>query len=101
MLPTPKRFDIVKLPQLFPRVFRSPSRLVAAVGGVERGAPDFEVRIALWEQVITTRGRQIVADGMLSEAERARTGADFAAWAQERAQRQTLVLAAVEGTVAA
>lgn len=44
----------------------------------ERGAPDFEVRIGLWEQVIATRGHQIVADGAISEAERARAGEAFA-----------------------
>lgn len=62
-----------------------------------RDDPDFSVRIALWEQVIDTRGHQIVADGLLSETDRARAGSDFAAWANEEAESQTLSLAAVEG----
>jgi SAM-dependent methyltransferase len=64
-----------------------------------RGEADFDVRIALWGQVIATRGHQIVADGFLSEERRGRAQADFDAWAAADAQTQTLWLAAVEGTV--
>ena len=64
-----------------------------------RGEADFEVRIALWGQVIATRGHQVVADGFLSEARRARAEADFVEWASGTAQSQTLWLAAVEGIV--
>jgi ubiquinone/menaquinone biosynthesis C-methylase UbiE len=62
-----------------------------------RGDEDFEVRIALWGQVIATRGHQVVADGFLSEARRAAAETDFAEWASGTAQSQTLWLAAVEG----
>ncbi|HEY3759738.1 MAG TPA: class I SAM-dependent methyltransferase [Solirubrobacteraceae bacterium] len=64
-----------------------------------RGEADFEVRIALWGQVIATRGHQVVADGFLSEARRARAETDFVEWASGVAQSQTLSLAAVEGVV--
>jgi ubiquinone/menaquinone biosynthesis C-methylase UbiE len=64
-----------------------------------RGEADFEVRIALWGQVIATRGHQVVADGFLSEARRARAEADFMEWASGAAQSQTLWLAAAEGVV--
>jgi SAM-dependent methyltransferase len=64
-----------------------------------RGEQDFDVRIALWGQVIATRGHQVVADGFLSEARRAAAEADFAEWAAGAAQSQTLWLAAAEGVV--
>ena len=57
------------------------------------------MRIALWGQVIATRGHQVVADGFLSEARRARAETDFVTWAADAAQSQTLSLAAVEGVV--
>ena len=62
-----------------------------------RGEEDFEVRIALWGQVIATRGHQVVADGFLSEARRGEAQEDFERWASGAARSQTLWLAAVEG----
>jgi ubiquinone/menaquinone biosynthesis C-methylase UbiE len=66
-----------------------------------RGEEDFDVRIALWGQVIATRGHQVVADGFLSEARRAAAQADFEQWAASEAQSQTLYLAATEGVAPA
>jgi ubiquinone/menaquinone biosynthesis C-methylase UbiE len=68
---------------------------------VRRGEQDFEVRIALWGQVIATRGHQVVADGFLSESRRAMAQADFEAWAAGEARSQTLYLAATEGLMPA
>jgi SAM-dependent methyltransferase len=62
-----------------------------------RGEADFDVRIALWGQVIATRGHQVVADGFLSEARRAAAEADFTEWASSAAQSQTMWLTAAEG----
>jgi ubiquinone/menaquinone biosynthesis C-methylase UbiE len=64
-----------------------------------RGEPDFDVRIALWGQVIATRGHQVVADGFLSEPRRAAAEADFEEWASATAQSQTMWLTAAEGVV--
>jgi SAM-dependent methyltransferase len=64
-----------------------------------RGEADFDVRIALWGQVIATRGHQVVADGFLSETRRAAAEADFAEWASAVAQSQTMWLTAAEGVV--
>jgi ubiquinone/menaquinone biosynthesis C-methylase UbiE len=61
----------------------------------ERGDPDFDTRLALWPGVIATRGHQLVADGMLSEAERAAAGQTFADWIAADARSQSLHLAAV------
>jgi ubiquinone/menaquinone biosynthesis C-methylase UbiE len=62
-----------------------------------RGDPDFATRINLWPDVAGTRGRQVVADGTLDEAERAAAEAEGRAWARDQAQTQTLYLLAVEG----
>ncbi len=78
------------------REVRSTPQLEIAV----RGEDDFDARIALWGQVIATRGHQVVHDRFLDEAIRAAAESDFGAWARSHAQRQTLWLAATEGVVA-
>ena len=60
-----------------------------------RGESDFERRIALWGRVIETRGHQIVADGTLSETERAEAEDDFNEWASTAALTQALHLVTV------
>lgn len=62
-----------------------------------RGEPDFERRIGIWAAVIAGRGRQMVEDGAISEADRAAAERDYTAWARDRARLQTLYLLAVEG----
>jgi SAM-dependent methyltransferase len=62
---------------------------------------DFERRMALWPGVIATRGHQIVADGMLTEHERAAAGEAFAEWRATEAQSQSLYLLAASATKAA
>lgn len=62
-----------------------------------RGDPDFETRIGIWAEVAATRGRQMVADGALTEAERATAEADYRAWVREGAESQAMYLLAVEG----
>ncbi len=64
----------------------------------QRGDVDFDLAIQLWGKVIATRGRQIVADGMLTEKQRASAEDEFFQWARETAVSQTLYLLAVEGT---
>ncbi len=48
--------------------------------------------LTLWANVAATRGHQLVADGVLSEDERAAAEAELRAWAEESAKRQTLYL---------
>ena len=62
-----------------------------------RGDADFETRMALWPGVIATRGHQLVADGMIDEAERAAAGDAFAEWVRALARSQSLHLVAVSG----
>ena len=62
-----------------------------------RGDPDFSTRIALWAHVAHTRGHQMVADGLLSEAKRAAAEQEYRVWAETDAQSQTLYLLCVEG----
>jgi len=62
------------------------------------GDADFDTRMALWPSVIATRGHQLVADGKLSEAERAAAGEAFEQWQRAQARRQSLYLLAVSAT---
>jgi ubiquinone/menaquinone biosynthesis C-methylase UbiE len=56
------------------------------------GAPDFVTRASLWPTVAATRGHQLVADGVLSEEERAEAERQLFRWAREDGRRQTLRL---------
>ncbi len=60
-----------------------------------RGEDDFETRLALWPGVIDTRGHQLVADGVITEAQRAAAATAFAEWALTDAHEQFLYLLAV------
>ncbi len=62
-----------------------------------RGDPDFAVRLGIWAEVAATRGHQTVADGAITEAERARAEAEYREWLSRDARSQTLYLRAVEG----
>mgnify|MGYP001076156884 CR=1 FL=1 len=62
-----------------------------------RGEPDFKRRISLWADVIAGRGRQMVEDGAITEAERAAAERDYITWARDHARSQRLYLLAVEG----
>lgn len=63
-----------------------------------RGDADFETRVNLWADVAASRGSQMVADGFISEAQRAAAEAEYRAWVQDAAESQTLYLICVEGT---
>jgi ubiquinone/menaquinone biosynthesis C-methylase UbiE len=63
-----------------------------------RGERDFATRVALWPNIIATRGHQLVGDGALREAERSRAEAEFRSWIETDAERQVLRLSAVVGT---
>jgi ubiquinone/menaquinone biosynthesis C-methylase UbiE len=59
----------------------------------------FVQRLGIWAEVAATRGRQMVEDGMLTEAERAEAEAQYRAWIGTEAVSQRLYLLAVEGQV--
>jgi SAM-dependent methyltransferase len=62
-----------------------------------RTDPDFVIRINLWAEVAAGRGHQMVADGIISAAQRATAEADYRAWIRESAESQTLYLISTEG----
>ena len=62
-----------------------------------RADHDFEGRVGIWAEVAATRGRQMVADGAITEAERARAEVEYREWGARDARAQTLYLRAVEG----
>ena len=59
--------------------------------------PDFLTRLGLWAEVAATRGHQMVADGILTETQRATAEAEYRTWIHESALAQTMYLIAVEG----
>jgi len=59
---------------------------------------DYQQRIALWPGVIGTRGHQVVADGWLTEADRALAEKDIWRWIEESTPTQSLFLRSVTGT---
>jgi SAM-dependent methyltransferase len=62
------------------------------------GDEDYQRRIALWPDVIASRGHQVVADGWLTETERARAEDDIRRWIAGSRPAQSLFLASVTGT---
>jgi hypothetical protein len=58
---------------------------------------DYQRRIALWPGVIASRGHQVVADGWLSEADRALAEEDIWRWIEESSPVQSLFLSSVTG----
>jgi ubiquinone/menaquinone biosynthesis C-methylase UbiE len=59
---------------------------------------DYQRRIALWPGVIATRGHQVVADGWLTEAERALAEEEVWRWIDASAPAQSLFLRSVTGS---
>jgi hypothetical protein len=62
-----------------------------------RNDPDFSTGLSLWAEVAASRGRQMVAHGLLTETQRATAEAEYRAWVHDSAMAQTLYLLAVEG----
>lgn len=58
---------------------------------------DFAKRINIWAIVAATRGKQMVRDGYITEAERAAAESDYQHWATTNAQGMQLYLLAVTG----
>lgn len=88
------------LEALFHRAGLNDVQVTAQHESTRRGDPDFETRIGIWAAVMASRGRQVVADGFITEEERALAEEEYSAWMKEEAQSQSLYLLAVEGTVA-
>jgi ubiquinone/menaquinone biosynthesis C-methylase UbiE len=64
----------------------------------QRTDADFATRIGLWADVAASRGHQMVADGIISAAQRATAEAEYRTWMRDSAESQTLYLLSVEGT---
>jgi len=62
-----------------------------------RGDFDFESRIRLWYDVIQSRGHQLVADGFLSESERALASEEYLEYIKNKSQTQILYLIGAVG----
>ena len=64
----------------------------------KRGDVDFEQRIGIWASVMASRGKQMVADGIIIETERATAEREYRDWVRNTAESQTMYLLAVDGT---
>jgi ubiquinone/menaquinone biosynthesis C-methylase UbiE len=64
----------------------------------QRHEADFATRAGIWADVAASRGRQMVQDGILTEAQRLATEQEYRAWVHHQARSQTLYLLAVEGS---
>jgi ubiquinone/menaquinone biosynthesis C-methylase UbiE len=60
--------------------------------------PGYQRRIALWPDVIASRGHQVVADGWLTESDRALAEQEIRHWIAESRPAQSLFLRSVTGT---
>jgi hypothetical protein len=63
----------------------------------QRTDPDFAMRLGLWAEVVATRGRQMVSDGVMTGPQRAAAETEYRAWLHDHATSQYLYLMAVEG----
>jgi SAM-dependent methyltransferase len=62
-----------------------------------RGDPDFATRLGIWADVAATRGHQMVADGVITDVQRAAADVEYRVWIQDQAMAQTMHMVAVEG----
>jgi SAM-dependent methyltransferase len=63
----------------------------------QRHEADFATRVGIWADVAASRGRQMVQDGIISEAQRLAAEQEYRLWLRDAAVSQTLYLLAVEG----
>ena len=89
------------LPRLFEQAGLAGVRAVDQREVATARDADYQRRIALWPGVIATRGHQVVADGWLTEAERALAEEDIRRWIAASGPAQSLFLSSVTGTVPA
>jgi SAM-dependent methyltransferase len=88
------------LPALFESAGLTGIRVTSQHERTVRGNADFEQRAGIWANVAANRGPQMVADGFLTEVDRAAAETDYRAWVERDAQSMLLHLEAVEGIVA-
>jgi len=62
------------------------------------GDPEFARRLRIWADVAASRGHQMVADGWITEIERAAAEDEYSDWVATAAQTQAMYMLAVEGT---
>jgi SAM-dependent methyltransferase len=86
-----------RLPELLARVGLAEVTVTPEHETARRGDPDFAVRAGIWADVAATRGRQMVADGAITERERAEAETEYRAWVRDEAASHTMYLLAVDG----
>ena len=61
---------------------------------LDHAMPGFQSHISLWTKVAEIRGKQLVTDGYVTEAERTRAITDYNAWRSNEAKSMKLNLKA-------
>jgi SAM-dependent methyltransferase len=84
-----------RLPDMFARAGLVDVATTVEDEVTERGAADFASRAGLWGYVAASRGHQMVADGAVTETERATAETDHAAWVADGCRRQVMHLRCV------
>ena len=87
------------LPSLFAQVGLTQMPLSNEDEIARRGEPEFEAALRIWQRVIETLGPSMIAAGFLSGPEQAAALDAYRRWRSDAAQRQHMVLRAVEGRV--
>lgn len=88
-----------RLPHLFDTAGLADIHVTPQHERTKRGDVDFATRIGIWAEVAATRGHQMVADGVLTEAERATAEAQYRLWIESDAESMTLHLETTEGVI--
>ena len=86
-----------QLPGMFERAGLADVSAVDQREVTTAGDADYQRRITLWPDVIASRGHQVVADGWLTEADRAVAEEDIRCWIAESRPAQSLFLRSVTG----
>ena len=64
-----------------------------------RGQQDFHFKANIWSDVAASRGRQLVAEGYLSEGERIKAIEEYSFWVEHHAQSMVMKLNDVRGQI--
>lgn len=86
-----------RLPNMFKQIDLQDIIITPQHEVVDRTDTNFRSQLGIWENVIASRGVQMVKGGVIQEADRAIAEQDCRKWIDEKSQFQSMYLLAVEG----
>ncbi|MEM7655467.1 MAG: methyltransferase domain-containing protein, partial [Bacteroidota bacterium] len=87
------------LPRFFQEIGLEAIEVIDANETYRRGAANFLPKIGIWTKVAESRGKQLVEDGYLTEAERLQAIAEYEAWIAAESEQMIMKLKEVRGRV--